>query len=121
MSPAFWESKATKLYPYRWWLGGTSILAFIAMGASGFLGERAYVMASVAVGLPLMVVAWGLLCAASWFEPTKGSLRSDSWLGRHVPPLNVVARWWAALFLTLFLAAGFVGPLWWLFNVAKAA
>ena len=57
---AFWESKAAKLYPYRWWLGGTSVLAFIAMGGCGLLGERAYVIASVAVGLPLMVVAWGL-------------------------------------------------------------
>jgi hypothetical protein len=118
MSPAFWESKATRLYPYRWWLGGTSILAFIAMGASGLLGERAYVMASVAVGLPLMVAAWGLLCATSWFEPSKGTLSSNSWLGRHMPPLNAVARWWAALFLSLFFAAAVLAPIWWLFNVA---
>ena len=118
MSPAFWESKATRLYPHRWWLGGASMLVFIAIAVSGLLGERAYVMAVVVVGLPLMAIAWGLFCAAYWFEPTKGALRANSWLGRHAPPLNTLSRWWAALFLPLFLAAGVLGPIWWLFNVA---
>jgi hypothetical protein len=120
MSPKFWESKATQLYPYRWWLGGTSVLALLAIGTSGFLGYRGLLIASV-VALPVMVIAWGLFCASAWFEPTRGTLSSNSWLGRHMPPLNTLARWWAAVFLPLFIAAGLLGPVWWAFSVAKAA
>src|SRR4051812_31088996 len=119
MSPRFWELKAVQLYPYRWWLGGISVLAFVAMGASGLLGNRVFLIASVAVGLPVMVGAWGLFCVSSWFEPQRGTLSSNSWLGRHMPPLNAIARWWAAIFLPLFFAAGILGPAWWVFNVAR--
>ena len=121
MSPTFWEAKATKLYPYRWWLGGISALAFITMGASGFAGSRTVLMAAVFVALPVMVVAWGLLCACTWFEPSKGTLSANGWLGRNMPPLNSLARWWAAVFLPLFIAAGLLAPVWWVIGVAKAA
>jgi hypothetical protein len=121
MSPRFWESKAAQIYPYRWWLGGVSVLAFIAMAASGFAGNRTVLVATVVVALPVMVVAWGLLCASSWFEPSRGTLSGNSWLGRHAAALNALARWWAAIFLPLFIAAGILAPIWWATNVAKAA
>jgi len=121
MSPHFWESKAAQLHPYRWWLGGASLVAFLAVGASGVLGNRILAIATVAIAMPVLVSAWGLLCAALWFEPTRGTLRSSGWLGRHMPPINTVARWCAAIFLPLFLAAGVVGPIWWVFNVVRAA
>jgi hypothetical protein len=117
MSPAFWESKATKLYRCRGWLGGASLFAFLAIGVSGFLEVRVFAVASAAVGFPIVVIAWGLLCAASWFEPTKGSLSPNGWLGRHAPSVNTVARWWAAFLLPLFFAAGVLAPIWWLLNV----
>ena len=121
MSPKFWEAKATQLYSYRWWLGGISVLAFIASGASGFAGDRTVLVVAVAVSVPVMVVAWGLLCAGSWFEPSRGTLSSNSWLGRHAPPLNALARWGAALFLPLFIAVGLLAPIWWVISVARAA
>ena len=121
MSPRFWEVKATQLYPYRWWLGSISVLALIAIGASGFAGDRTVLMAAVVVALPIMVVAWGLLCASSWFEPSRGTLSPNSWLGRHAPPLNALARWWAAVFLPLFIAVGLLAPIWWVLSVARAA
>jgi hypothetical protein len=121
MSPRFWEIKARQLYPYRSWLSGISIVALIAIAASGFAGDRNFLMAAVAVALPVMVIAWGLLCASSWFEPSTGTLGPASWLGRHARPLNDLARWSAALFLLLFITAGLLAPIWWVFSVARAA
>ena len=121
MSPAFWESKATQLYPRRWWLGSASVLAFLVVGACGFLGNRVLMVGSVAIGIPVMVVAWSLLCAGYWFEPSKGTLRSNSWLGRRIPFLNTLARWWAAIFLPIFLASGVLVAAFWVFSVLRAA
>lgn len=120
MSPRFWEVKATQLYPYRWWLGGASVLAFLAIAASGFTGSRTVLVAAVAVALPVMVIAWGLLCASSWFEPSRGTLSANAWLGRHAPALNALARWWAAFFLSIFIAVGSLAPIWWVVGFASA-
>lgn len=120
MSPRFWETKATQLYPYRGWLTGISVFALIAIAASGVAGDRTVLAAAVAVALPAMVIAWGLICASSWFEPSRGALSRYSWLGRHARPLNDLARWWAALFLVLFIAVGLLAPIWWAFSVARA-
>jgi hypothetical protein len=120
MSPAFWELKATQLRPYRWQLGGATLLGFLMMGAAGFLGNRAVLIAAVAVGFPTIAIAWGLFCAIAWFEPSKGSLRPDSWLGKHVRPLNVLARWWGAMMLPVFFAAGVLGTIWWVHGVLSA-
>src|SRR4051812_47056029 len=119
MSPGFWELKATQLRPYRWQLAGGTLLAFLLTGASGFLGNQAVRIAAVGVGFPTIAIAWGLFCAVSWFEPSKGSLRADSWLGEHVRPLNVLARWWAAITLPLFFAAAIVGTIWWVHGAAS--
>jgi hypothetical protein len=121
MSPTFWESKARQVYPYRWWLGATTLLAFLLIGASGMLGGRPFMVASVAIGVPVMVIAWGLFCMSLWFEPSRGTLSANSWLGRHLPPLNMLARWWAAIFLPIFFASGVLGAAWWVFGVLRAA
>ena len=121
MSPAFWESKASEFYRYRWWLGGTALLAFLLLGSSMLLGDRLFMVVAVAIGVPVMVVAWGLLCVGTWFEPSKGTLRTSSWLGRHIPPLNTLARWWAAIFLPIFFASGVLGAAFWVLSVFHAA
>ena len=121
MTPTYWESKASRLHPYRWRLGGTTLLAFLVLGASMALGEHLLMVMSVAIGLPVIVVAWGFLCASVWFEPTKGRLRTDSWLGRHIPPLNTIARWWAAFFLLLWFIVGFLVIALWVIGVIRTA
>ena len=42
-------------------------------------------------------------------------------LGRHLGVLNVAFRWWAAVFASIFLVAGVIGPAWWVLNAIRAA
>src|SRR5262249_16192262 len=114
MSPHFWESRAQRLYPHRAWLAMATAAGVGAFVVSGFVLQPSAARLVIALCFSTIVAAWGLLCACYWFEPSKGSLRADSWLGRHLGPINAVARWWAAIFLTLFIAAGLAAPVWWM-------
>jgi len=116
MSPQFWEAKAQHLYPNRPWLAlatGTGVLLFVC---GGYLSPSLFAPVVSALGMATVAISWGLFCVAYWFEPSRGSLRGDSWLGRNIAPLNAAARWWFAIFASIFLAAGIIGPAWWLID-----
>jgi hypothetical protein len=121
MSPKFWEKRAQQLYPHRKWLAvGTAVGILMFIGGGFFISSAPAPFVS-ALGLSTAAISWGLFCVAYWFEPSKGSLRHDTWLGRHLGALNIVARWWAAIFAAIFLIAGVVGPAWWVVGAARAA
>jgi len=120
MSPTYWESKALLLYPRKAWFAvATAVGMLMFIGAGFFLPVR-IAQIFVAISFSVIVSAWGLFCVCYWFEPSKGSLRSDSWMGRHLPPINLIARWWFAIMIVLFFVAGIVGPVWWLIGAGSA-
>src|SRR5947207_9079791 len=101
MSPEFWERKAQHLYPRRKRLAvGTAIGVVMFIGSGFFLAPPLGQLVS-ALGMSIVAVNWGLFCVAYWFEPSRGSLRHDTWLGRHLGVLNVAFRWWAAVFASI--------------------
>lgn len=109
MTPQLATRVATRLHPHRWWvlavaLAGTALLfATLDRASTG-----AATVAGALAG-PIIFVPWALLCACIWFHPEQGKLRPGSRLIGKLP--NVVQgfiRWYAALFLDLFVLVGIV-------------
>jgi hypothetical protein len=114
MSPQFWEAKAQHLYPKRWWLALTTAVGLLLFVGGGYLSPSIFAPIVSALGMSTVAISWGLFLVAYWFEPSKGSLRGDNWAGRNLAPFNAAARWWFAIFVSIFLVAGVAVPLWWL-------
>jgi hypothetical protein len=109
MSPAFFESLAPRLWPYRWWAG---LGAFAVGGATyGFLWAIVELKLSTTIPLDWVVPAfllpfswlWGVTLIGVWFHPAKGTARVGSpWFLRSPRSLQVGWRWYAAIFLTFW-------------------
>lgn len=107
MSPAFFTSLAERLFARRWGLLAASLLAvgllFVALSAAPpHLAFLATMLAGPAVAVP-----WALLCACVWFHPQRGNLQPQSKLVGRLPPLiQTGLRWYAAVFLGVFMICG---------------
>ena len=65
-------------------------------------------VASMLAG-PVILAPWALLCACVWFHPERGNLQPGSTLIGKLPnAVQLGVRWYASLFLTLFIVAGAV-------------
>ncbi|MCE4557191.1 hypothetical protein [Pelomonas cellulosilytica] len=107
MSPTFFTSVAGRFYARRRWLFGASLLAIaILFAALSTAPPQLAFLASILAG-PAIAVPWTLLCACVWFHPQRGNLQPRSKLIGRLPPLvQTGVRWYAAVFLALFLFFG---------------
>ena len=121
MTPKYWEEKARALYPLRVRFVIATLAAVALFIAAGFLvrNPAARYVAPLAFGG--VTICWSLVLLCFWFEPTKGSVRMDSWSGRHLGPLHVMMRWWAACMLVMFFTFGVAAPIWWLVTLKPCA
>jgi len=111
MSPAFFATVATRLFIYRWWFLVASVIGFIALAVLAVGAPQLAPLAGALAG-PLVFVPWAGLCACIWFHPQRGNLQPGSKLVGLMPHLLQSAiRWYAAIFLAVFiLVGGFVWP-----------
>ncbi|WP_157275578.1 hypothetical protein [Pelomonas sp. Root1444] len=109
MSPKFFTSVAERFYARRWWLFGASSLAIaILFAALSAAPPQMAFFASTLAG-PAIAVPWALLCACVWFHPQRGNLQPQSKLIGRLPQLvQTGVRWYAAVFLAIFLFFGAV-------------
>jgi hypothetical protein len=114
MTPSFWEAKAQRLYPKRGWFALATVAGILMFGGSGFLTPALVARLTGALGFATVVLAWSLFLVCYWFEPSKGALRADTWMGRRLPAIHGVMRWWSAVLLALCFAFGIAAPAWWL-------
>jgi hypothetical protein len=87
-TPRFFEPRAVKLFPARWWFLG------VALGGLALLGIAPFAVASPRAAvlvfrwlMPFIMWSWGLLLVATWFHPLRGTLREGS-------PLMFGTRGW---------------------------
>lgn len=107
MSPTFFTRLALRLFAHRWWFFATSILGVALVFATFSYGSAPVAALAGAFAGPLIFVPWALLCTCIWFHPERGNLQpSSKFVGRLPNALQVGLRWYAALFLAMFLLVG---------------
>lgn len=107
VSPGFFTRVAARLFSRRWWLLGVSVVGMALLFAA--FTDGSFQTAAVVVPLagPVIVVRWALLCACVWFHPERGNLQLGSKLiGKLPSAVQTGVRWYAALFLALFVVVG---------------
>src|SRR5687768_7484941 len=106
MTPAAFAYFARPLFAFRWWFLGLAAFAFVGLGLLLLVSPHSLPFVAVAIG-PAVIVPWALLCACTWFHPSRGNLQPTSRLVGRLPTwLQAVLRWYAALFLSLFIIFG---------------
>jgi hypothetical protein len=105
-TPAYFESRAVRLWPLRWWLGFTSFalfgVLFAALSLAGSSSRAGWIWA-FALLVPASVWLWGLTVVAVWFHPSQGTARVGSpWFFRAPDELQTFFRWYASIFLAIW-------------------
>jgi hypothetical protein len=120
MFPLLCANMAARFFDRRWWfmlvsVCGFGLLAIVLSYAPQNVGRLAVPLAG-----PVIFVPWGLLCLCVWFHPDKGNLQPGSrFVGKLPQWMQSVVRWYASLFLVIFLAAGLI--VWPLFSLITLA
>jgi hypothetical protein len=104
VSPALATQLALQAWPHRLAATAISLISFALFAAILFVGQAPVIrVAAVLVG-PVVGGSWAVLCLASWFHPECGSFSSQGWLVGKLPAVvQTAVRWYASLFLSLFL------------------
>lgn len=112
MSPTLATYIAARLFPHRWWFLGESLLGMALLLAALTHAPTGAATVATALAGPIVFVPWALLCACVWLHPERGNLQPGSRLiGRLPHVIQRFVRWYASLFLGLFIfAALFVWP-----------
>ena len=109
MSPSYFSHLACKLFPHRWWFLVASVLGVVLVFAAFSSGTAQMTVAASILAGPGIFVPWALLCACVWFHPERGNLRPSSKLIGKLPNMvQTGIRWYASIFLTLFIVVGAV-------------
>lgn len=109
MSPTFFTRVATRLFARRWWCLAISVLGMALLVAAYSYGSAQDAALAGSLAGPVIFVPWALLCACVWFHPERGNLQPGSKLFGKLPnAIQVGVRWYASLFLALFLVVGAV-------------
>jgi hypothetical protein len=109
MSPSFFTRVAARLFIRRWWFLAVSLVGMALLFASFTYGSAQVVALAGTLAGPVIFVPWALLCACVWFHPERGNLQPGSKLiGKLPSALQVGVRWYASLFLALFVVVGAV-------------
>jgi hypothetical protein len=110
VTPTLCSAIANRLYAYRWWFLACSVISIGLFTAAMAVvpSSRMLAVGGALLG-PLVAGPWALLCASVWFHPRHGNLQPASRLVGWLPaPLQSAIRWYAAVFLLLFLVVGAV-------------
>ncbi|ATQ76522.1 hypothetical protein CR152_19890 [Massilia violaceinigra] len=109
MLPSMFSNIATRLFRRRWWFVLVSIVGLCMLIVSMIYAPgNARLLAGIIVG-PLIFLPWALLCTCMWFHPAQGNLQPGSrYIGKLPPMLQSALRWYASLFLIVFVLAGLV-------------
>ncbi|MFT7775722.1 hypothetical protein [Roseateles sp.] len=103
MSATIATRLATRLFPHRWWLLAVSLLALLTWMCTGGVAVIA------ALAGPVIFVPWALLCTCIWLHPEHGALQPGSrFVGRLPDVVQRLVRWYASLFLALFIFVGLI-------------
>lgn len=109
MSPNFFTCVATRLFTRRWWFLAMSLLGMALLFAAFSSGLAQVAAVAGTLAGPVIFVPWALLCACVWFHPEHGNLQPGSKLVAKLPKaVQLGVRWYASLFLALFLVVGAV-------------
>ncbi len=116
MKPTLLTNLAIRLYPLRWSLLAAALTGIATVWVAIFMfvmsGELS-LHTLIGVSVPPIFITWAALCCAFWFHPTHGFLRSDAKLNEKLPaPVVSGVRWYAAIFLCLFVAVSVFFPAW---------
>jgi hypothetical protein len=116
MTPSLCTNLAVKLHPARRILLVLSLAVVALVWVLVFLfvaPARINLITLLSVAAPLLAVLWAAVCCTFWFHPVHGSLRENSPSLRRVPDAaQAVVRWYAAIFLSFFVVAGVVAPVY---------
>lgn len=114
MTPRFCTNLAARLHPFRWALTAAALVVVAAIWAAVFLlvvPERVALPALVAIAMPLLALLWASVCCTFWFHPEHGTLSKTGLAVRKLPSAaQSFVRWYAAMFLAIFVVAGVLGP-----------
>lgn len=120
MKPTLLTNLAIRFYPFRWALLAAALTGIAAVWLAIFM----FVMPGklplhtlAGVSMPPVFITWAALCCAFWFHPMHGLLRSDAKLIEKLPaPVVSGVRWYAAIFLCVFVAVSVLFPVWMLIS-----
>jgi hypothetical protein len=117
MTPAIFRSFANRFGRFRWRFLAASLLCFgliaILIAAQAYSYQPATWLTAFAFGVlvPLGLICWGLLLVCFWFHSVNGKFEANHGIWSRMPNwLRTTIRWYAALFLTIWLFAS--GVLW---------
>jgi hypothetical protein len=123
MTPAIFRLFANRFGRFRWRFLAASLLCFCMIATLIVAQAHSYHPATWLVGfsfgvlVPLGLIFWGLVLVCTWFHPAKGKLEANHGIWSRMPNwLRTTIRWYAALFLTIWL---FVGCVLWPIQGAK--
>jgi len=114
-TPRFFESRAVKLFPFRWWFLGIALGGFATLGIAPFaLASPDAVLLAFRWLLPLITWSWGLLLVATWFHPGRGTLREGSpwFLGTRGWPARMVRACAVVFLVAWFFIPVVIVALW---------
>jgi hypothetical protein len=104
MSPAIATSLGIRAWPWRLSALGVSVLAVLAVAVSMSLSAIWPTQLAFTLVGPVVGLSWSVLCVASWFHPEHGSLSPNArFVGKLPVWLQSALRWYASLFLLLFV------------------
>ena len=104
MTPALATKVAIRAWPLRTFALAVSVLVFAMVGVTMFINSNWAVQLAFTIAGPVIGVAWAVLCIASWFHPENGTLSPKSRLVGRLPHwLQTAVRWYASVFLLLFV------------------
>ena len=109
MTPTVYTKMADRLFPFRWWLLAASVCSALLIIALASLYRAP---ATLLLAGPIVGLSWAALCAATWFHPTHGKIQSGAKrFGRLPIFVQIIVRWYAAIFLGIFVVFCGVLPL----------
>ena len=118
MSPALATSLGTLAWPWRLPALGVSILAVVVVASVMALAPTWPTQVAFTLVGPIVGLSWSVLCVASWFHPENGTLSPNArFVGRLPGWAQSVVRWYASLFLLLFVL--FCVVVWPLFSMSS--
>jgi hypothetical protein len=123
MTPAIFRSFADRFGRFRWRFLAASLLCFgliailIAAQAHFYQSSTWLIAFAFGVLVPFGLIFWGLLLICVWFHPVKGKFEANHGIWSRMPNwLRSTIRWYAAIFLTIWL---FVACVLWPIQGAK--
>ena len=113
----YFKQLSKKLKHKKAWLWGAAVcgLSFTVIPFSLIILEmtETFWKYSFALGTPILIVSWGLICMESWFaEKPQGKISKnmEASFPKFYGWTKGIFEWYASIFLVLWFIAGLVMP-----------